>query len=111
MDAALLYTTLALGFRQPDEAWHRILVRSLGGYGDVMQSEDKLLEVAKAAHHGWQQHEGESRLNAALTAACGMAFDEAAAKAAGGPGVLAAGILEEASVLVGSIQQATRDGE
>ena len=111
VDAALLYTTLALGFRQPAEAWRRILVRSLGGYGDVMQSEEKLLEVAKAAHQGWQQHKGESRLNAALTAACGIAFDEATATAAGGPGGLAAGILEEASVLVGSIQQATRDND
>ncbi len=74
-----------------------------------MQSEEKLLEVAKAAHQGWQQHQGDSRLNAALTAACGLAFDEAATRTAGGAEGLAAGMLEDASALVGSIQQATRD--
>ena len=74
-----------------------------------MQSEEKLLGVAKAAHQGWQQHQGDSRLNAALTAACELAFDEAATRTAGGAEGLAAGMLEEASALVGSIQQATRD--
>jgi hypothetical protein len=110
VEAALLHSELSAHFRQPDEAWRRVLENALGGHGEaVSSSEDTLLALAHDTRRAERATDGS--FQAALRAAVAGAFHERGAESAEAVGDLAADMHEEGISLVAAIRDVARSGE
>jgi hypothetical protein len=109
VDAGLLYTALAVEFRQPIDAWRRIMRKSLGPYAEAMENEDRLLETARELRESWKEDGQEGPLHELLTCACTKKFELPDGSRPPDPNALAASMREDAAVLVGSIRKVLQE--
>jgi hypothetical protein len=109
VDAGLLYTALAVEFRQPIDAWRRIMRKSMGPYSEAMENEDRLLKTAQELRDNWKEDGHEGPLHELLTCACASKFELPDGSRPADPNAMAVGMREDAAILVGSIRKVLQE--
>lgn len=102
VDAALLYTLLAVHFRHPVEGWRQVMDKSLGAYRSAMQNEERMLEIGRACHSAWSGNV-QGPLPVVMQTSCRLAFGDSAAADSESAKSMAAAMMEDAQILVGAI--------
>jgi hypothetical protein len=110
IDSGLLYALLALNFKHPDEGWRQIMSKALGSYADALQNEERLLETGREFHGVWLENRQRGPLDAVLKRGWETVLGTPSGTGSAVTRPLARRMTEDASILVGAIDEVVKTG-